>query len=95
MTQRVTPSRRNTKETKRLSLRFDRVEEPTPTLDPVQGDPIAKALRNTTDGDRRRTKRRRRKKTEPRQWRGKLDWRQTTEHKTTVDLCWMREPRHP
>ena len=36
--------------------------KPTPTLDPGQGDPTAKALRNTTDGDRRRTKRRRRKK---------------------------------
>ena len=35
---------------------------------------------NTTDGDRRRTKRRRKNKTEPR--RGERDWRQTTEHTT-------------
>ena len=75
LTQRVTPSRRNTNETKRLSLRSDRVEETNPDTRPSQGDPIAKAVRNTTDGDRRRTKRRQGKKTEPRQRRGKLDRR--------------------
>ena len=53
-----------------------------PTLDPDKGDLIAKARKNTTDGDRQRTKRRRRNKTEPRHRRGERDWKQTTEHLT-------------
>ena len=54
--QRVTPSRRNTNETNRLSLRSDRVGEPTTDTRPRQGWPHREGTKETqpteTDGGR-------------------------------------------
>ena len=70
------------------------MEETTPTLDPCKGDPIAKALGTQpteTDGVRNEDGGINRTTTKV----GKLDWRQTTDDKTTADERRMREPRHP